>query len=397
MKKFTIPAKFLRRIPDPIFPNCERHVMIVAITDLPSGLPTDPNPRRPRVDRSIWRDIKKHLLNEEGSPNTFHLKNKGITLIADRVGKVADGETVEVFFADGQGIVDGGHTYELLMQNLPEIQELNAGKNGDDSSEVTQFVKLEVLTGFQPDLWPEIAGGLNTAVQVQEMSLMELKDEFEWIKNELRGEAYEKQIAYREGEVAPYDARDIVVLLDLFNIFDFPNDGSDHPVRAYTSKAQVLSNYKSKPKNYENLRPILKDILTLHDLIALDGRNKHNEAGGKGGKLAFVESRKRGEFPFVFIGEENKYRVIGGALFPMLAAFRWMVAHDPVTGLAEWRGGFKAVKALWDKTGPELMRATQETSNDLGRKPYAIGRSRNHWASLHKTVAAADLMSRARV
>lgn len=57
------------------------------------------------------------------------------------------------------------------------------------------------------------------------------------------------------------------------------------------------------------------------------GRDKHNAAGGKGGKLAFVEARKRGQFEFVFIGKQSKYRVIGGALFPMIAAFRWLVAN----------------------------------------------------------------------
>lgn len=391
MKKFTLPVQFVRRVPDPVFPHCERHILIVAMKDLPAGLPTDPNPRKPRVDRLIWREIKKHLLNEEGTPNTFHLKNKGITLIAHRVNKVDD-ENVELVFEAGQGIVDGGHTYQLCQENRAEIEELNAGNGGMPT--ITPFIKLEVLTGFAPELWPEIAGGLNTAVQVQEMSLMELQHEFEWIKDELRGQPYADQVAYREGESAPYDARDVVVLLDLFNIFDFPNDGSDHPVRAYTSKAQVLSNYKAKQKQYENLRPILKDILTLHDTIAIEGRDKHNSAGGKGGKLAFVESRKRGEFEFAFIGETSKYRVIGGALFPMLAAFRWLVHQDPTSGLVQWRGGFKGVRELWNKTGPELMRATHETSIELGRKPYAIGRSRNHWQTLHKTVANADLMRR---
>jgi hypothetical protein len=393
MKKFTIPALFIRRVPDPVFPHCERHVLIAAMKDLPPGLPTDPNPRKPRVDRLIWRDIKKHLLNEEGTPNTFHLKNKGITLIADRVNKI-DEENVELVFADGQGIVDGGHTYQLGQENRTEIEDRNAAADGGEAPMITPFIKLEVLTGFPPELWPEIAGGLNTAVQVQEMSLMELQNEFEWIKEELHGQPYESQIAYREGENAPYDARDIVVLLDLFNIFDFPNDGSDHPIRAYTSKGQVLSNYKTGQKPYEDLRPILKDILTLHDTIGIEGRQKHNAAGGRGGKLAFVESRKRGQFEFVFIGKESKFRVIGGALFPMLAAFRWMVQRNPKTGLVEWRGGFKAVKDLWNRTGPELMRATQETSSELGRKPYAIGRSRNHWQTLHKTVANADLMRR---
>jgi hypothetical protein len=392
MKKFSVPARFVRRIPDPVFPHCERHVLITAMKDLPVGLPTDPNPRKPRIDRLIWREIKKHLLNEEGTPNTFHLKNKGITLIADRVNKI-DEENVELVFEDGQGIVDGGHTYQLCQENRAEIEELNAGNNGGMPM-ITPFIKMEVLTGFPSELWPEIAGGLNTAVQVQEMSLMELQNEFDWIKEELHGQPYANKIAYREGESAPYDARDVVVLLDLFNIFDFPNDGSDHPVRAYTSKAQVLGNYKAKQKQYESLRPLLKDILVLHDTIGLEGRDKHNAAGGKGGKLAFVESRKRGQFEFVFTDKESKYRVIGGALFPMLAAFRWLVQQNPKTGAIEWRGGFKAVKELWDKTGPELMRATQETSNELGRKPYAIGRSRNHWQTLHKTVANADLMRR---
>ena len=251
-----------------------------------------------------------------------------------------------------------------------------------------------MLTGIAPDLSPEIAGGLNTAVQVQEMSLLELKDGFRWIQDELKNEPYASEIAYSENETLAYDARDVVALLDLFNVVDFPNDQTEHPLRAYTSKAQVLANYKKKQAQYEKLRPILKDILMLHDIIAFEGRDKHNTAGGKGGKLAFIESRKRGQFPFLFIGKESKYRLMGGALFPMLAAFRWMVTINPRTGFSEWRGGFSAVRALWDKTGPELMRATQATSDELGRKPFAVGRSRNHWANLHKTVATADLMSR---
>ncbi len=393
MSRFTIPIRFVRRIPDPVSPHSERHILLCAISDLPKDLPTDPNPRNPRIDRPIWREIKKHLLNEEGEPNTFHLKNKGITLIAKSVNKIDD-DKIELAFERGQGIVDGGHTYKLLIDNLGEIEDKNSVSN-DDTSKISQFIKLEVLTGIAPDLWPEIARGLNTAIQVQEMSLMELQEEFAWIKDELQDQPYKGRIAYREGDDAPYDARDIIVLLDLFNVFEFPNEGAEHPVRAYTSKAQVLASYKAKQKQqYERLRPILKDILTLHDIIAYDGRAKQNAAGGKGGRLAFIEDRKRGQFEFVFTGKQSKYRLFDGALFPMLAAFRWMVTINPTTGLAEWRGGFAAVKDLWNKTGSELMRATQGTSDELGRKPYAIGRSRNHWVSLHKTVANADLVQR---
>lgn len=224
---------------------------------------------------------------------------------------------------------------------------------------------------------------------------MELQNEFDWIKAEIAGQPYADQIAFREGEKAPYDARDVIVLLDAFNIFDFPNDGSDQPVRAYTSKAQVLAAYKAREAQYARLRPLLKGILTLHDIIAAGGKDKYNETGGKGGKLAFVEAHAGNRFyEFPFAGLQSKYRIMGGALLPMLAAFRWMVEVNG-DGLATWRGGFGAVKAMWDKTGPELMRSTQETSIELGRKPHAVGRSRNHWATLHKTVANADLQERA--
>lgn len=393
MTRFTLPVRFARRFPDPVIPRCERHVFFCAVEDVPAGLPKDPNPRAQKIDKGIWREIKKHLLNEEGTPNTFHLKNKGITLIAANVERRADDE-YELVFELGQGIVDGAHTYELITQALPEISEMNKGL-GDEAAPMSQFVKLEVLTGVSPDLGPEIAGGLNTAVQVQEMSLADLRKEFTWIKEELAAQQYQDQIAFRENENAPYDARDIVVILDLFNILDFPNDGAEHPIRAYTSKAQVLANYLKHRTNYERLRPLLKDILLLHDIIGMEARDKHNETGGKGGKLVFVETHNRSPYSFPFIGKQGKYRLVGGALFPILGAFRWMVQLNPQSGTPEWRGGFPAVRALWDKVGGEMMRATQSTSDELGRKPHAIGRSRNHWASLHKTVANADLMKRA--
>src|SRR3954467_84204 len=112
MKRFTLPVRFARRLPDPVFPNCERHIIMCAVTDLPLDLPRDPNPRAQNIDRGIWREIKKHLLNEEGTANTFHLKNKGITIIAERVEKRSDDE-YELVIGPGQGIVDGAHTYDL--------------------------------------------------------------------------------------------------------------------------------------------------------------------------------------------------------------------------------------------------------------------------------------------
>lgn len=391
----TLVVEYARRIPDPTLRNAERHILFVRAENVPDDLPKDPNPRAQKIDRGIYREVGAHLLNEDGTPNTFHLKNKGITLIADKVERKSDAEQVyNVTFGDGHGIVDGGHTYEIIRTNRTMIEELNVGDG--EGPEIEQFVKFEIVTGLPEDLVPEIARGLNTAVQVQEMSLADLRDEFEWLKDTIDGEPYADKIAFRENEQRLYDARDVVVLLDLFNINDFPNTGGDYPVRAFSSKAAVLSAYlddrrRNSGQKYEKLQPILRDILALHDIISLEARELHNKAGGKGGKLAFVEGRERGKFAFPFIGKEGAYRLRRGALFPILGAFRWMIVEGP-DGKAQWIGGFDSVLKLWRELGGELMKATQATSDELGRNPNAVGKSRNHWANLHSTVAKHQLI-----
>ncbi len=348
----------------------------------------DPNPRTPKIDRSIWKEIREHLLNHEGTPNTFHLKNKGITLIAADVEKLSD-DYYRVVCQPGQGIVDGGHTYKLIQENMNEIGE--AVKANDDSP-LQQFVKVEVLTGISSDISTEIAGGLNTAIQVQTYSLENLKGEFKWIKEILDSQLYGNLIAYRENESKSFDVRDVLLFLDLFNISAFPNENGDHPTRAYNTKSTVLDYYIEHSDEYKALGRLLPDILVLHDTIAIEARDLHNKAGGKGGKLAFVEQRQRGEFDFPFIGKKSKYRLHRGALFPMLASFRWLIQTNGKTGNLEWRGGFRNVLKLWQKVGGEMMRATQSTSDDYGRKVAMIGKSKNHWANLHNIVAKNHLL-----
>ena len=236
-----------------------------------------------------------------------------------------------------------------------------------------------------------MAGGLNTSVQVQPMSLNRLEGLFDWLKDELKGAPY--SIAWRENEEGVIDARDLVSLLTCFNIFRFPNGQDEQPVIAYEKKSEALSQFENHPDEYKRLRPLVKDILVLHDTIRRESRTALNELGGRFGSLAFVEEKRRGEFVFPFTGRTAKYRLMNGALYPMLASFRWMVDEDPKTGLARWRGGFEKVLERWEGSAPELMRMTAQASAELGRNPNAIGKSRNHWANLHARVAMRDLMT----
>jgi hypothetical protein len=133
--------------------------------------------------------------------------------------------------------------------------------------------------------------------------------------------------------------------------------------------------------------------LVLHDLIRSEAKQYWNEEGGSFGKLAFVEHRKRGlELPF--IGQQTECRLTNGSLYPIMAAFRWMVEPDSKSGKFKWRGGFRAVKSLWEESAVELLKMTKQASDELGRNPNAVGKSRNHWANLFARVAMRDLAKR---
>lgn len=404
MKSQILRVHNARRVPNPNIFGAERHIFTVSATELPDDLPKDPNPREQRIDRGIYREIKDSLMNaSDTTPNTFYDKNKGITILAHSVHKLNDSE-YQLDFMPGQGILDGGHTYEICRSSRQFILDFNdsiaeARSTSDPNPTfrqdidivqdemplaIKQFVEVRVMTGMPASLTAELAGGLNTSVQVQEWALANLENQFDWMKTELLGESYLPKIAFRQNELDTIlDVRDILMILDLFNISDYPTGGNSFPIRAYTSKSAVLDSYLANADKYKKLKPILKDVLLLHDIISKDARNYHNEAGGKAGLLAFVEAT-RGK-AFLFTGENADYRLVRGALFPMLGAFRWMV-EETQTGI-QWKSGFAGVKKLWRKSAGELMAATQETSVSLGRNPNAIGKSRNHWATLYRTLA----------
>ncbi len=352
-------------------------MLLCNVKSIPDGIPTDPNPRDQNTDRAIYKEIKESLLNS--GDLTFHLKNKGITIIASDVSYDESKKAYTVLFNKGDGIVDGGHTYRILLENMLDAP--------DD-----QYVKIEILTGIEDDMLVDIARGLNTAVQVTRMSLANLDEKFEWIKKILKGEIYEKEISYKENEEGEFTIREIIGLLTLFNIDLFP-DGKEHPKVAYISKEECLKRYIASQKSYEKIEPILKDILELYDYIQLKSHTLYNNKyNGKGRKLAFYQDRKRGKYKFIFTGQESKFRLFDGALYPILGAFRAVVEQDERTGKYRWRlRSFAKIKKLFDEVGADLINVTRNTSDNRGKNPNAIGKDESNWDNLYKTVYLAYL------
>jgi hypothetical protein len=384
---FQFRAPIARRIIDPNFKKIhgtERHLFLVPVQEVPDDLPLDPNARRPNTNKRVYKKVEQSLLNKGVEPGTFHLKNHGLIIVARSVKQLADEDHYEVKLGDGHGILDGGHTYQLITKHK---------KIGDLPE--NQYVQIEVRIGL-PDEWiPELSGGLNTSVQVQDMSLDHLAGAFDWIKKDLESEPYFKEIAWSENDPGAYDARDIISLMYLFNVDLYPNDQDDLPIAAYEKKSEALKAFERDADNFKRMRPILKDILELHDTIAKQARDIWNESkqDAKAGRLAFMDEGNGKDFKFHFIQESGPYQLYDGALYPILGAFRWYVERDAKTQKMRWRKGFKEVLKAWQKNGAQLLRLTKATSDQLGRNPNAIGKSRPHWTSLHTTLSRNDLLA----
>jgi len=392
--KYSLRARFSRKSPDPVIKGAYQQTLMINVLELPLGLPLDPNPRKPNIDRKKWREIARHLMNDDGTPNTFHLKNKGITIIAKNVAvnPVAGSKDHDVVITldAGDGVGDGGHTYTLITESRKALEEL-----AESDPEFGQYVMLKVLVGYPPEIVNEIVRGLNTAIQVQEKSLGDHRGDFDWIKNALKGHHYESEISCAEGDKGSLDVvKHILAPMYLFHIGFFPNSSMKHPLKGYTSVSAVLDHYLANKDEYKRLVDILPDILILHDTIQYEARGLYNKSGGSAGNLTFMEGRKRGKHQFHYIGSESTYRLARSALLPMMGAFRWMVEEDADTGRFRWKGGFNDVLSLWRTVAPKLVQQTLSTSTANGRKVYAIGRSSNHWETLHATVGMAHMLSK---
>lgn len=382
MQIFKLKARIARRFPDPVHPGVERFVFFARLLDTPTGMPKDSNARSQNIERRVYRDVRTSMLTPASYLEAgFHLKHKGITVIASKVIKLDD-DNYEVVIGANEGIVDGAHSYDLIE------------KNKEEDIPEDQFVKWEILVNVNESWISDISGGLNTSVQVQDMSLENLKGSFKWMKDILEDKPFYETIAWRENEKGLFDARDIVAFLTMFNIFSYPNNGDTHPVIAYSSKAGTLKAYQENREEYQKLCDILLDILELHDTIQSTFRDRWNKGGGQAGNLSFVESRKRGEFPLPFIDDSTSHRLLNGALYPLLSSFRWMVTINKESKTAEWKYDFEDVKLLWHESARELIGIVAQHNTEIGRNPNALGKSKSLWSALHKAVAFRELQSR---
>ena len=377
LEQYEFKCAFARRIPDPNFQKSHRmetYSFLMRCRDLPSKIGNEPNARDTNIRRLTYQQVGKSLLEEDGSDEgTFHLKNKGITIIADSVKQNGDSAFIVKMDTGQHGIVDGGHTYALIQENKEQVPE-------------NQYVRVDVRVGVPTDWIPMISGGLNTAVQVQAMSLEDLKSSFDWIKKVLG--PLDDRIAWSENSQNKYmDARDLISIMCLLNPVVYPNEKSQQPINAYRSKEAALQRFKESSAEFEAMNSILMDVLKLHDHIAFTAKDVWNSAPQptNAGSMKIFESKKKGKFDFPFIGKKAEQRLAKPALYPILGAFRRFVRRNEITGDIEWITDFPTVLEFWKLNGRDMLVLTHETLKDLGYTLTSLGKNINLWTTLHST------------
>jgi hypothetical protein len=338
------------------------------------------NVRDPKLTGSVPTAIRESV---KDNPELFLFMNRGIVLSVDEVSFDQKTSNLTVTLRDPKlhGLLDGGHTYNILLEERGSIEN-------------PQYVRIEILEGFKPDEIPNLVDARNTSNQVRDQSLMNLKEQFEKLKIALAGRPYADLIAYKEFEVdnegnpKPIDVREVIAILTVFDRDHF--DERTHPINAYRSKAACLDLFKQHPKSYDKIYPLANDILELYDQIHLHLPDLYNRvrakggdvAGGKFGRLTGVTTYNgKAKAELHFIDKESKYGVPGGFVYPILGAFRALTEEKG--GRYVWAKGIDPVRLLQGQLGETLADTIGNFALDA-RNPSKTGKSPLVWQACYQ-------------
>lgn len=380
--KFMFPAVSFRHVETPFHAQGYRnYYAIVNVADLPDlGGWRKINVRDPKLTGAVPKAIRESV-NE--NPELFVFMNRGIVLSVEGVTYDNKTSKVTVILRDPNihGLLDGGHTYNILLEERASLPH-------------TQYVKLELLEGFRQEEIPNLVDARNTSNQVRDQSLMNLQGEFEKLKRAISARPYADLIAYKEHEVLddgnpkPIDVREVIAILTCFDRANF--DDRVHPINAYRSKAAMLQHFSEHKKDYEKIYPLANDILELYDYAQLLLPDLYNKvrakggevAGGKFGRLTGVTTyngKRRAQL--LFIGKDSRYAVPAGFVYPVLAAFRALLEEKG--GRYVWGKGLDPLQLLNGQLGETLADTIGNFALDA-RNPSKTGKSPLVWQACYQ-------------
>lgn len=394
-------GKAVYRIPDPD-PESKmyRMVLYVAAKDLPDGLPSHGNPRKPNVERRLYSKVEASFLDPENK--LFLYQNRGITVVAESVTVSGDQSEVVVEISDDPsdkgGVIDGRHTETLLLGS--------DNREGIRHQRPNQPIAVTILYGIEKKDRTGVTVALNSTIPVSALSNLNAQGFFESMKSALSGSRVLDRVQFeqngvgeKEASVAHLIETMYVLRLDLFqgNLEDVSDRGK-HPSYVVTAtKQKIHEAFPRDQLHYEQMYPVLKDICSLHDLM--EGKSHALYAKQKRSSKAF----QKGHYETTWLGRETDYRLHRNATLPMLSAFRHVLEIDSKTGLYRWKLPFRQVVALFGYlAGSWVNRITKNlgdvieegTNIVLIAKLAEFAKDRDEWTRMYDDVELFLLKSR---
>jgi hypothetical protein len=391
--RFKVSQDGIRSFKDPHNPELQIHHVYLPVSEFAHGLlPDDVNPRsHEKVSGRVPTLIEQSLKEQ---PTWFHLLNRGELVLAQRCWYDTQTKSLHVIINSPEegGLADGATTDRVIAKAKREIG-LDLTKVPE--SEIPGYLKeahihLEIISGNINDMLVPLTGARNTSNQVKEFALENLGGGFDWLKDLIEGSEFKGRVRYRENDPQPVDIRTVLGLLTLFH----PkwNELGKEPLVAFSSKGMVLEYFRHqdwKP-GYQTLKPVVLDILRLHEFIQLEFQAQYNKYKGDGGGSGKLGKRKEigykdgKPFSLALSNAQTKYLIPDGWLYPILASFRQLLVFSE-NGLddVEW---IINPEKFFAEQGHELVADVVEQSQSLGSNPGAVGKSRPLWNNLRKSM-----------
>ena len=389
--KITMPVVSLRRINTPFEREGKKiYLAVIKAKDLPKDFEEwrGINPRDPNKTSGVAKRIAESLQNQ---PECFLFRNRGLTLLSERVSFNNESNILAVEFSDKtmHGLLDGGHTYAVIREVFDSLIE----DDKVDTNLNNAYVKLEILEGItSKDETTEIVGARNTSTQVKDQSLANLSQHFDVIKDILKNEPYANRIAYKETEFnEDGDRKDIDIKEVLSYLICFDREGFDdnnHPIIAYSGKSSVLkyADAEDNRKRLQKYLPLLPEILVLRDEIYEQMPAAWNENGGKFGALEGVNRKKESKLVSLpFKNTKTPYAIPSSFVYPILASFRALVKVTDEG--CSWKA---SPVSFFNKHKKELVGRLIEQAL-VFRNPNKLGKEKTVWQSCYDYVVLTSL------
>jgi hypothetical protein len=350
---------------DIVKPGVTHYSGFVPVSALTAGLPNTPNLRDANLKSAVSKDVKESLLANDGE---FHLKNKGITLLASSVEKVSGGGYLVRVGADrGDGILDGGHTYKIIRKAI------DAGEALDK-----QYVFISVRVNVPEALRDKMAEGLNKTTAVSASSIANRMGEFDWIKDRL-DPATASQVIWRQNDAGRVKIDELIA--EIYAVHPKVAD----PHVAYSSRARALAGLRNPEYSFKNCWPLLPDVFKLYERIQV---TFGPWAVGALGSRSIEASSTRTALPALFDTglPSGKPRLTRAVALPVLSAFG--AAVRSVQDLYIFDREYPDMCALLDACREPLQSAIVAAWNkpEVSGDPGTFGKRSATWSSLRAVV-----------